>query len=223
MFDTLQPMDCSTTRFPVHHHFPELTQTHAHQVSDTIQTSHHLPSHSPAFSLSQHQVLIQWVSSSQEVAKVLEFQFQYQSFQWIFRTDFLWDWLLWSPYSLRDSQESSPIPQIKTINPSVLRFLYSLTLTSLYDYWKTTALTRCNFVSKVMSLLFNVLFRLVVAFLPRSKRLLISWLQSPQAVILEPPKIMFSQFSHCFHCFAMYLPWSDGTRYHDLHFLNVEF
>ena len=69
-----------------------------------------------------------------------------------------------------------------------------------------------------MSLLFNMLSRLVITFLPRSKHLLISWLQSPSAVILEPKQIV----SHCFHCFPIYLPWSDGTRCHDLHFLNVE-
>ena len=84
---------------------------------------------------------------------------------------------------------------------------------------KTIALTRWTFVGKVMSLLFNMLSRLVIAFLPRSKHLLISWLQSPSAVILDPPKIV----SHCFHCFTIYLPWSDGTRCHDLSFLNVEF
>ena len=80
------------------------------------------------------------------------------------------------------------------------------------------ALTRWTFVSKVMSLLFNMLFRLVRTFLPRSKRHLPSWLQSPSAVILEPPKIV----SHCFHYFPIYLPWSDRTRCHDLSFLNVE-
>ena len=70
---------------------------------------------------------------------------------------------------------------------------------------KTIALTRQTFVGKVMSLLFNMLSRLVIAFLPRSKRLLISWLHSPSAVILEPPKIV----CHCFHCFPIYLPSSD--------------
>ena len=83
---------------------------------------------------------------------------------------------------------------------------------------KTIALTRQTFVSKVMSLL-NMWSRLVIAFLPRSKHLLISWLQSPSAVILEPPKIK----SHCSHCFSIYLPWTDETRCHDLRFLNIEF
>ena len=85
---------------------------------------------------------------------------------------------------------------------------------------KTVALTRQTFVGKVMSLLFNMLSRLVIAFLTRSKHLLISWLQSPSAVILEPPQI---KVWHCFHCFPIYLPWSDGTWCHDLSFLNVDF
>ena len=80
---------------------------------------------------------------------------------------------------------------------------------------KTTALTRWTFVGKKMSLLFNMLSRLVIAFLSRSKCLLISWLQSPSAVMLEPPKKIFS---HHFHCFPIYLPRSDVTRCHDLSF-----
>ena len=84
---------------------------------------------------------------------------------------------------------------------------------------KTIALSRWTFVGKVMSLIFNMLSRLITAFLPRSKCLLLSWLQSPSVMILEPNKIV----SHCFHCFPIYLPWSDGTRCHDLSFLTVEF
>ena len=80
---------------------------------------------------------------------------------------------------------------------------------------KTIALTRWTFVDKVMSLLFNMLSRLVITFLPRSKRLLISWPQSPSAVILESRKTVS-------HCFPIYFPWSDGTGCHDLCFLNVE-
>ena len=83
------PMDCSTLRFPIHHQLPEFTQTHVHCVGDAIQPSHPLSSPSPpAFNLFQHQGLFQWVSSSHQVAKVLEFQLQHQSFQWTFRTDF---------------------------------------------------------------------------------------------------------------------------------------
>ena len=86
---------------------------------------------------------------------------------------------------------------------------------------KTIALTRRTFFGKVMSLLLNMLSRLIITFLPRSKRLLISWLQSLSAVILEPKKVVWHCF-HCFHCFPIYFPWSDGTGCHDLCFLNVE-
>ena len=84
------PMDCSTPGLPVHHQLPEFTQTHVHWVGDAIQLSHPLLSPSPpAFNLSQHQGLFKWVSSSHQVAKILEFQLQHQSFQWTFRTDSL--------------------------------------------------------------------------------------------------------------------------------------
>ena len=89
-------MDCRTPGLPVHHQLPEFTQTHVHRVGDAIQPSHPLSSpSSPAFNLSQHQGLFQWVSSLHQVARVLEFQLQCQSFQWIFRTDFSFriDWL----------------------------------------------------------------------------------------------------------------------------------
>ena len=141
------PMNCSTSAFPVHYQLLELTQTHVHWVCDAIQPSPPLSSPSPP------------------------------------------DWLVGSPCSLRDSQESSPAPQSKSINSSVLSLLYSPTLTSIHGYSKNITLIRQTFVGKVMSLLFNKLSRLVITFLPRSKRLLISWLQSPSAVILEPGKI----------------------------------
>ena len=84
------PMGCSTPGLPVHHQLPEFTQTHIHWVSDAIQPSHPLSFPSPpAFNLSQHQGLLKWVSSSHQVAKALKFQLQHQSFQWIFRADFL--------------------------------------------------------------------------------------------------------------------------------------
>ena len=129
-------MDCSTPGFPVHHQLPELTQTHVHWVSDAIQPSHPLSSPSPpAFNLSQHQGLFQWVSSSHQVPKVLEFQLQHQSFQWTFRTDLLQDGLVGSPCSPRDSQKSSPTPQFKSINSLACSFIYSPTLTSIHDPW----------------------------------------------------------------------------------------
>ena len=129
------PMDCSPPGLPVHHQHPELTQTHVHRVGDAVQPPHPLSSLSPpAFNLSQHQGLFKWVTSSHHVAKVLEFQLQHQSYLWIFRTDFLWDGLVGSPCSPRDSQESSPTPQFKIINSLVLSFLYGPTLTSIHDY-----------------------------------------------------------------------------------------
>ena len=84
------PWTSCTPGLPVHHQLPEFTQTHVHWVSDAIQPSHPLSSPStPAFNLSQHRGLFKWVSSSQQVAKVLEFRLQHQSFLWIFRTDLL--------------------------------------------------------------------------------------------------------------------------------------
>ena len=107
-------------------------------------------------------------------------------------------------------------------NASILRLsaFFTVRLSHLYmTTGKTIALTRWTFLGKVMSLLFNMLSRLVITFLPRSKHLLISWLQSPSAVILEPKK---HKVWHCFQCFPIYFPWSDGTRCHDLSFLYVE-
>ena len=90
------PMDCSTPGLPVHHQLLEPTQIHVHCISDAIQPSYPLSSSSPpTFNLSQHQGLFQSVGSSPQVAKVLEFQLQHQSFQWIFRTDFLLGWTGW--------------------------------------------------------------------------------------------------------------------------------
>ena len=114
----------------VFHHLPELAPTHVHWVGDVIHLVLSSPS-PPAFNLSQHLGLFQWVSSSYQVAKVLELEFW--SFQWTFRVDFLYDGLVWSPCSPRDSQQSSPTPQFKSINSSVLSLLYGPTLTSIHD------------------------------------------------------------------------------------------
>ena len=127
--------------------------------------------------------------SSHQVAKVLEFQLQHHFLQRNPKADLLQNLLVGSPCSPRDSQESSPTPQFKSINSLACSLLHCPTLTSIYmTTGKTIALTRWTFVGKVMSLLLNMLSRLVITFLPRSKHLLISWLQSPSAVILEPPK-----------------------------------
>ena len=151
-------MNCSIPGLPVHHQLPEFTQTHVHWVGDAIQPSHPLLSPSPpAPNASQHQGLFQGINSSHEVAKVLEFQLQHQSFQWTPRIYLLQDVLVGSPCIPSDSQVSSSTPQFKSINSSVLSFLYSPTLTPYMTTGKTIALTRCTFVGKVMSLLFNML------------------------------------------------------------------
>ena len=131
----------ATRHVSVHHQLQEFTQIHVYWVSDAIQPSHPLlsPSH-PALNLSQHQDLFKWDSSLHQVAKILEFQLQHQSFQWIFRTDFFLDELVGSPCCPRDSQESSPTPQFKSIKSSVLSFLHSPTLTSIHDHRKNNSL-----------------------------------------------------------------------------------
>ena len=181
-------MDCSTPGFPVHHQLQELTQAHVHWVGDAIQPSHPLLSPSPpTFNLSQHQGLFQWVSSLHQVAKYWSFSFSISpsneySGLISFRIDRL-DLLagnyasvktnLKSPCSPRDSKESSPKPHFKSTTSSALSFLFSPTLTSIHDYWRNHSFDYMDLVGKVMSLLFNMLSRLVKTFLPRTKNLLI--------------------------------------------------
>ena len=184
------PMDCSMPGFSVRHHLSEFAQTYVLWVSDAIQASHPLPPPCPlALNLSQHQGLFQWVSSWHQVAQGLELQLQHQSFQWIFRVHFLSDWLVWSPCSPRILKS---LLQHHNSKASIFWHSAFLTVQLSHPYMitgKTTALTRWTFVRKVMSLLFNMLSRLAITFLPKSKSLLISWLQSLSAVILEPLKI----------------------------------
>ena len=133
-----------------------------------------------------------------------------------------WSPLSWTGWIFLQSKGISKVFSNTTVQKHhflALSLLYSPTHTSYMTIKKIIALTRWAFVDKVMSLLFNMLSRLVINFLPRSKCLLISWLQSPCTVILKPPP---NKVSHCFHCFPIYLPWSDRTRCHDLSFLNVE-
>ena len=130
------PMDCSTPGLPVHYQCPEFTQTHVHWVSDAIQQSHPLSSPStPAFNHSQHQGHFKWVSSLHQVAKILEFQLQLVLPIYI-QDQFPLNGLVGSLCSPRDSQESSPTPQLKSINSSALSLLHSPTLTSIRDNWK---------------------------------------------------------------------------------------
>ena len=182
-------MDCSMPRFPVLHHLPELAQTHVHWVNDAIQPSHPLSSPSPpAFNLSQHQSLFQWVSSLHQVAKVLEFQLQHQPFQWIsglisIRVDWL-DLLAFQGNLKSLLQHHSSKASILRCSAFFLVQLSHLYMTT----GKTIALTRWTFVGKVTSLLFNMLSKLVITFLPRSKHLLISWLQSHLQWVWSPEK-----------------------------------
>ena len=134
------PMNRSTPGLPVHHQLPGFTQTHVHWVSDAIQPSHSLSSPSiPALNLSQHQGLFKWVSSSHQVAKVLGVP---ASTSVLPMNNQDWSplgWTGWTSLQSRDSRESSPTPQFKSINSSVLSFLYSSTLTSIH-YWKNHSL-----------------------------------------------------------------------------------
>ena len=156
---------------------PEFAQVHVHWIGDAIKLSHPLmPSFPSVFNLSQHQGLFQWVSSVHHMAKVLELQLPHQSFQWIFRVDFPQDWLVWPPWCPRDSHESSPVSQFENINSSALCLLKVQLSHSYMTTGKTIAMTLQTFVGKMMFLLFKTLSRFVIAFLPRSKHLLNSWL-----------------------------------------------
>ena len=207
------PINHSTPGLPVHHQLPESTQTHVHRVGDAIQSSHPLSSPSPpAPNPSQHQGLFQWVNfawggqstgvSGQSIGGLISFRM---------------DWL--DLLAVQGTLKS--LLQHHSSKASILRCSAFFTVQCSHTYrttGKTIALTRRTFVGKVIPLLFNMLSRLVITLLPRTKCLLISWLQSPSAVILEPPKIK----SDCFHCFPVYFPWSDGTRCHDFSVLNVD-
>ena len=181
--DSLQPHGLQNARLPCPSPTPDLAQTYVNRVSDAIQPSHSLSSPSPTFNLSQHEGLFQWVSSSHQVAKLLELQLQYQSFQWIFRLiSFRMDWL-----NLLAAQGTlKSLLQYHSSKASILWHSAFLIVQLSHPYMtpgKTIALTRWTFVGQVMFLL-NILSWLVIAFLPRSKCLLISWLQSPSAMIL---------------------------------------
>ena len=119
----------------------------------------------------------------------------------------------------RGSQESSPTPEFKCINSSVLSFFYGSTLTSTHDYWKNHSFDYLGLCRHTLSLLFKMLSRLVIAFLPRGKRLLISWLQSLSAVIFGAQE---SKVCHYFHCFPSVCHEVMGLGTMILVFLNIE-
>ena len=175
------PMDYSMPGLLVHYQVLEPTQTHVHCIGDTIQPSHPLSSPSPAFNLSLHLGLFQWVRSLHQVAKYWSFSFHITpSNEYSGLISFRMDWLdllavqgtLKSLLQHHSSKASICLPSAFFI----VQLLHPYMTTG-----KTIVLTRWTFVGKIMSLLFNMLSRLVIALLPRSKRLLISWLQSPSA------------------------------------------
>ena len=194
-------MDCSTPDFPVHHQCPDYAQTH--RVGDAIQPSHPLltlllqPSIFPSIrDFSKESVLcIRWpkywgfnfsISPSNEYSGLISFRM---------------DWL----DLLTDQETLKCLLQQHSSKASILRHsaFFKVQLSHLYvTNGNTLALTRRTFVGKVISLHFSMLSRLVIAYLPRSKHLLISCLQSPSAVILESQKVV----SHCFHCLPIYFP-----------------
>ena len=181
-------MDCSMPGLPVHHQLREFTQTHVHRARDAIQPSHPLLAlSSPAFNLSQHQGLFKWVRSSHQVAKVFgSFSFNISpSNEHSGVISFRMDWLNLLAGTLKS------LLQHHSSKASILRRSAFFIVQLSHPYvtiGKIRALTRWTFVGKVMSLFFNMLSTLVITFLPRSKHLFISWLQSPSIVILEPPK-----------------------------------
>ena len=155
MSDSCDPMDCSTPGLPIHHQFPEFTQAHLHWVGDAIQPSHPLSFPSPpALYLSQHQGLFKWVSSSHQVAKVLEFQLQHLSFQWTPELiSFRMNWL--DLLAVQGTLKS--LLQCHSSKASVLQCSAFFMVQLSHPYMttgKTTPLTRWTFVGKVMSLLF---------------------------------------------------------------------
>ena len=182
-------MDWSMPGYPVHHQLPELAQTHVHPASDDVQPSHPLSSPSLDFNLSQQPGLFQWVSSLHKWPKYWSFSFSINPpSEYLRLISFTIDWfdLLAVQGTLKSliqhHSSKASILQCSTFNRVQLSHQYMTT-------GNTIALTRQTFVRKVMSLLFNMLSRFVITFLPRSKHLLILWLQSPSAVSLEPPKI----------------------------------
>ena len=183
------PMNRSTPGLPVHHQLPEFTQTHVHWVSDAIQPSHPLSSPSPPAPIppsirvfsSESTLRMRWpkywsvsfsISPSNEHPGLISFRI---------------DWL----DLLAGQGTLKSLLQHHSSKASILQYSAFFTVQLSYSHMttgKTIALSRRTFVGKIMSLLFDMLSKLVITFLPRSKRLLISWLQSPSAVILEPKK-----------------------------------
>ena len=159
------PVGCSRPDLPFHHQLPDFTQTHVHWVGDDIQPSYPLLIPSlPIFNLSQHQGRFKWGCASHQVAKVLEFQLRHQSFHQIFRVDCLWDRLVGTPCSPRTLKS---LLKHHSSKASILQCSAFLIVQLSHPYMttgKTTDLTRWTSVGKVMSLLLQMLSRLVIPF-----------------------------------------------------------
>ena len=205
-------MNHSTPGLPVHHQFPESTQTYVHRVGNAIQPSRPLSSPSPpALNPSQHQGLFQWVSS------LLTHWPRYWSFSFSISPSnehpglisLRMDWL--DLLAVQGTLKS--LLQHHSLEASTFQHSAFFIVQLSHPYrtiGKTIALTRQTFVGKVMSLFFNMLPRLVITFLPRSKCL--NFMAA--ITICSDFGAQKNKVSHCFHCFPIYLPWGDGTRCH---------
>ena len=201
--------DRSMPGFPALHYLPEFAWTHVHRVCDAIQPSHPLSPPSPAFNLSRplgsFPMSRCFPSGGQ---KYWSFSFS-PSNEYLGLISFRIDWF--DLLAVQGTLKS--LLHHHSLKASILQLSAFFMVQLSHPYMttrKNRAFTRQTSVRKLMSLPFSKLSKFVMAFIPRSKHLLISWLQSPSSVILESKKIE----CHCFHVYPLYLPWSDGTRCH---------
>ena len=215
------PVGCSTPDFPVLLYLLEPAQTHVHRIDDVFQPSRPVSSPSPpAFNLPQHQGLSFpmsqfFTSSGQSIGASTSASVLPMNIQDWFPLGLI-GWISLQTKGLSRVFSNTTVPKCQIFGAQLF-FIVQLSNPCMI-IGKTIGLTIWTFVGKVMSLLFNMLSRLIIAFLPRSKCLLISWLQSSSAVIFGAQE---NKLCHCFHFFPVYLPWSDGTGCHDLSILNV--
>ena len=201
-------MDCSTPGLSVPHHLLKFAQVRVHCIGDVIQPSHLLMPCSPsALNLSQHQGLSQWVSCSHQMTKILEFQLQHQSFQWVFRVDFPEDGLTWSPCYPMDSQEPSLAPLFKSINFWMLRLLYDPALTTVRDHWEDHSLDYMDLCWQSNVSAFQHTVWVCHSF-PAKKQMSSNFMAA--VIICSDFRTQEEELYHYFHIFPLYLPWSNG-------------
>ena len=211
------PVGCSVPGSSVLHCLPKFAQIHLHWVNDAMQPSHPV-SPSPTLNPSQHQGLSQRAGSLQQVAKVLEVYLQHQSFQWIFRVDFFRN-VYFDLCAVQGTLKSLLQQHNSKASTLPLSAFFMVQLSHPYmTTGKTIALIIWIFVGKVMSLLFNMLSRLVITFLPRSKHVYFMAADT----VWSDSGAQEMKIRHRFHFFPFHLPWSERTRSHDLCFFNVE-